>query len=63
MPDLVDKVTKLLYGDFAHGVMTNGSLTGIRLLPGSDPSLSISKPVVQHERALDCNIYQTQLDH
>ena len=46
MPDLVDKVTKLLYGDFAHGEMTNGSLTGIRLLPGSDPSLSISKPVV-----------------
>ena len=58
MPDLVDQVTRLLYGDFAHGEMTDGSLTSIRLLLGSDPSLSVSKQVIYYERrALGCNIY------
>ena len=46
MPDLIDQVIRLLYGDFAHGEMTDGSLTSIRLLLGSDPSLSVNKQVV-----------------
>ena len=46
MPDLIDQVTRLLYEDFSHGEMTGGSLTSIRLLLGSDPSLSVNKQVV-----------------
>ena len=46
MPDLIDHIIRLLYRDFARGEMTDGSLTSIRLLLASDPSLSVNKQVV-----------------
>ena len=46
MPDLINYIIRLLYGEFAHGEMTDGSLTSIRLLLASDPSLFVNKQVV-----------------